>query len=81
MLKPGGILVYSTCSFSKAQNEDIIEWFLGSSEYATVEAIPNVIKYPVVMSKTIKHTVYFDPEHSNTSGLFVARIRKNSHKS
>lgn len=28
LLKIGGILVYSTCSFTKRQNEDIIEEFL-----------------------------------------------------
>ena len=28
MLRPGGTLVYSTCSFSRRQNEDIVAWFL-----------------------------------------------------
>lgn len=28
MLKPGGILVYSTCTFSPLENEDILIWFL-----------------------------------------------------
>ena len=28
MLKPGGRLVYSTCSFSSLENEEIVEWFL-----------------------------------------------------
>ncbi|KAK9763740.1 hypothetical protein K7432_009338, partial [Basidiobolus ranarum] len=30
LLKPGGILVYSTCSLSRKQNEDVIEWFIRS---------------------------------------------------
>lgn len=28
MLKPGGLLVYSTCTFSPEENEMIIDWFL-----------------------------------------------------
>lgn len=28
MLKPGGVLVYSTCTFSKKENEDIVVWVL-----------------------------------------------------
>lgn len=29
-LKPGGVLVYSTCSQAREQNEDIVQWFLQS---------------------------------------------------
>ena len=28
MLKPGGVIVYSTCTFSKEENDDVIEYFL-----------------------------------------------------
>jgi 16S rRNA C967 or C1407 C5-methylase (RsmB/RsmF family) len=28
MLRPGGTLVYSTCSFQRAQNEDVVAWLL-----------------------------------------------------
>ena len=37
MLKPGGILVYSTCTFSKAENEDNIEDFLKRHEEFSLE--------------------------------------------
>ncbi|MCF0111956.1 MAG: RsmF rRNA methyltransferase first C-terminal domain-containing protein [Erysipelotrichaceae bacterium] len=38
MLKEGGQLVYSTCTFSKEENEDIVEWLICEMGY-----VPNTI--------------------------------------
>ncbi|KAJ3026479.1 hypothetical protein HDV00_011919 [Rhizophlyctis rosea] len=85
LLKPGGILVYSTCSFSKRQNEDIIGWFLSTHpNEATLETVPGSERFPRaprVHSKwdekvDLSHVLRFNPVASRTSGLFVARIRK-----
>ena len=77
MLKVGGSLVYSTCSFSRAQNEQVIEWLLANEPTARLEPIPNVDSlpckagfYPSTLS------VRFDPVHSGTGGFFMAQIRK-----
>ena len=37
MLKPGGVIVYSTCTFSREENEDVIEYFLESHSDFTLE--------------------------------------------
>ena len=37
MLKPGGTIVYSTCTFSKEENEDVIEYFLERHTDFTLE--------------------------------------------
>lgn len=37
MLKPGGVIVYSTCTFSKEENEDVIEYFLERYSDFTLE--------------------------------------------
>lgn len=37
MLKNGGILVYSTCTFAKEENEDVINEFI--SEYENAKLI------------------------------------------
>ena len=37
MLKPGGVIVYSTCTFSKEENEDVIEYFLERHPDFTLE--------------------------------------------
>ena len=37
MLKPGGVIVYSTCTFSKEENENVIEYFLERHPDFTLE--------------------------------------------
>lgn len=37
MLKPGGTIVYSTCTFSREENEDVIEYFLERHPDFTLE--------------------------------------------
>lgn len=39
MLKPGGVLVYSTCTFNRAENEDTIEQFVAGHPSFQVERI------------------------------------------
>lgn len=43
-LKPGGQLVYSTCSFSPAENEENVRWFL--KEYPDFELLEERRLYP-----------------------------------
>ncbi len=46
-LRPGGVLVYSTCSFSAKQNEEILLWFLAkNSSEATLEPVSFEDKLP-----------------------------------
>lgn len=40
LLKPGGVLIYSTCTFAPEENEQVVDWFLKKSKGAfTVEEI------------------------------------------
>lgn len=43
-VKPGGQLVYATCSFSPAENEENVRWFLG--EYPDFELLEERRLYP-----------------------------------
>jgi 16S rRNA C967 or C1407 C5-methylase (RsmB/RsmF family)/NOL1/NOP2/fmu family ribosome biogenesis protein len=42
-LKPGGVLIYSTCSYSREENEDITQWLLSGfpAEYLPLEIDPS----------------------------------------
>lgn len=88
MLKPGGTMVYSTCSLSIRQNEGNVAWFLNEFKEAQLAYIPNfninkaTIKQQSDGEKQSiieKYCLRFDPIQSRTSGFFVARfIKKNN---
>lgn len=78
LLAPGGTLIYATCSFCNAQNEDVVRWLLQhESETAQVTKIDWPLEFlPYVSPGHIEHTVRFYPKHSGTSGMFIAKITK-----
>ncbi|VVB18366.1 unnamed protein product [Arabis nemorensis] len=75
LLKEGGTLVYSTCSLTLAQNEDVVDQFLAENSSAELQEIETAKDWPCRSGRTPK-TLRFDPSTSATSGLFVAKIRK-----
>ncbi|KAL8506391.1 hypothetical protein ACS0TY_017320 [Phlomoides rotata] len=75
LLKVGGSLVYSTCSLTVAQNEDVVKQFLSQYASAVLVEIEDAKKWPCREAKIAK-TLRFDPQTSSTSGLFVAKFTK-----
>ncbi|KAL7143666.1 hypothetical protein ABFS83_08G207300 [Erythranthe nasuta] len=77
LVKAGGCLVYSTCSLTVAQNEDVVEKFLSQQPTAELVEIEGAEKWPCRQAR-IPMTLRFDPQTSSTSGLFVAKFTKLS---
>ncbi|KAI9177959.1 hypothetical protein LWI28_021067 [Acer negundo] len=77
LLKVGGSLVYSTCSLTVAQNEDVVDQFLKENGSAELQEIDAAKDWPC-RSGRIPKTLRFDPSTSKTSGLFVAKFTKLS---
>ncbi|KAL6047961.1 putative 16S rRNA (Cytosine(967)-C(5))-methyltransferase [Balamuthia mandrillaris] len=75
LLAPGGSLVYSTCSFSRDQNEGVVEWLLEQEPTARLVVIPEAAGMPC-QSGMLQHTLRFYPAHTQTSGLFIAKLTK-----
>lgn len=76
MLKRGGVLVYSTCSMMREQNEDVVAWLLKTYPGATVAPVSSdVSDWPAALGG-LPHTIRFVPKRSNTSGLFIAKVVK-----
>jgi 16S rRNA C967 or C1407 C5-methylase (RsmB/RsmF family) len=81
LLRPGGVLVYSTCSLCPTQNERVVTWLLEQQPRASlVDLAPLLVTDcppPAVSSTLLPATLYFRPKESATSGLFVAKITKS----
>jgi len=77
-LKNSGILIYSTCSFSKSEDEDILDWL---SENFEVEGIQLKTKahWNIVETFSEKSNAYgyrFYPDQLKGEGFFISVLRK-----
>eukprot|EP01130_Rhizamoeba_saxonica_P002530 TRINITY_DN12317_c0_g1_i1.p1 TRINITY_DN12317_c0_g1~~TRINITY_DN12317_c0_g1_i1.p1 ORF type:complete len:369 (-),score=68.22 TRINITY_DN12317_c0_g1_i1:148-1254(-) len=75
LVKPGGIIVYSTCSFCTSQNEEVVEFLTQIEPTARVIPIETLEDTPSVEG-TLKHTQRFYPNITKSSGMFIAKIQK-----
>ncbi|MFA6131514.1 MAG: RsmB/NOP family class I SAM-dependent RNA methyltransferase [Patescibacteria group bacterium] len=71
-LKPGGVLVYSTCTLAPEEDSEMIEWLLATYPELKTESF----KLPFVSTRPGPvNTQYVLPTKDN-EGLFVAKVRK-----
>lgn len=75
LLKPGGILVYSTCTLLPDENEKIIEKFLKDHGDFTVENGKKFVHSAVVTKEGFVKTW---PDKHNINGSFSARLKKKA---
>ncbi len=72
-LKSGGTLVYSTCTLNRAENEDMIRWFL--SEHPEFEPVD----FTLSDTQTSEHGIMtLWPDEWDSDGFFVAKLKKVS---
>ncbi len=73
MLKPGGMIAYSTCSFSKEENEDVVAHLLAESDACLM---PITVERGLYSSRHLDGPVYFLPPYFAGEGHFLAIIKK-----
>jgi 16S rRNA (cytosine967-C5)-methyltransferase len=74
-LKAGGVLVYSTCTLTKDENEDVVEDFLEHHEEFVLEDAASYL--PEAAGSLVRGRYLMAlPQRHNTDGFFAARIRK-----
>ena len=74
-LKPGGVLVYSTCTLTNNENEHIVEEFL---EHHKEFVLDDAASYLPEKARSLVRGNYFVtlPHRHDTDGFFAARMRK-----
>ena len=76
-LRPGGMLVYSTCTFNREEDEDCVAWIADElgAEVLPVECSP---EWGITGNLTeTGHPVYrFIPGYTNGEGFFMSLLRK-----
>ncbi len=85
--KPGGTIVYSTCTLSPEENEEVLEWLIKTEPYPiTIEkiTIPHLNMQPALatwnnhdLSKAIENANRILPDQT-MEAFFIAKIKKTA---
>ncbi len=76
LVKPGGVLVYSTCTITRAENDQIVEEFLVRNDKFEVESAERSFPAEVVSTRGFVKTY---PSCPDLDGAFCARLRRKPH--
>jgi 16S rRNA (cytosine967-C5)-methyltransferase len=74
-LRPGGVLVYSTCTISPRENERAIGEFLERRDDFAVDELPSDL--PVWDHPSVPGFLQTLPHRDGTDGFFIARLRRS----
>ncbi len=72
-VKPGGVLLYATCTVLKRENEDVVEAFLKENTEFTVEKL----NLPDIFPENTNGMLTLVPGEYDTDGFFICRMRRN----
>ena len=78
-LKPGGVLLYSTCTFNREEDEGTLERFaaFAGEELVAAEVPPVPVEWGILCGKAgAFHTFRFYPHRTLGEGFFAAVARK-----
>lgn len=74
-VKPGGILLYSTCTINQEENEKMVEWLTQNFPF-TLQNLNPYIPKQVQGETTEKGYLQLLPGIHETDGFFLARLRR-----
>jgi len=77
-LKPGGVMVYSTCTIEKAENMNVIQDFLMKNRNFKLSGFENFLCSTRNADTAEKGYVQLFPNVHGTDGFFIARLIKEN---
>jgi 16S rRNA (cytosine967-C5)-methyltransferase len=80
VLRPGGTLVYATCTISRRENEDRVEALLAAAEAGEVPALELEdlgARAPALASPLQPRCLQLRPDRDRTTGFFIARLKRH----
>lgn len=73
-VKPGGVLLYSTCTVLKRENEDVVQAFLAEHPDFSLEKL----MLPEIFPKNETGMLTLIPGEYDTDGFFICRLRRKA---
>ncbi len=80
LLRPGGVLVYSTCTISRRENEDRVAALLAAAAAGEVPPLQLEdlgARAPELASPLEPRCLQLRPDRDRTTGFFLARLRRH----
>ncbi len=72
-VRPGGVLLYSTCTLTREENEGVVEAFLRENREFSLEKLP----LPAALPENESGMLALIPGQFDTDGFFICRMRKH----
>ncbi|MFB3764865.1 MAG: NOL1/NOP2/sun family putative RNA methylase [Methanotrichaceae archaeon] len=83
LVKPGGVVVYSTCTYAPEENEAVVESVLGEAHlekisFSGLRDCPGIIEWNgEEHSNDLLLCARYYPHYNDTGGFFVAKLIRN----
>lgn len=77
-VKPGGVLVYSTCTIEPKENEELVRKFIKDNREFELEDISNLLPDGLKKDSAKEGYIQLYPNIDGIDGFFISRMRKRS---
>ena len=75
-VKPNGVLIYSTCTVNREENQENVQWFEKNFPFK-LESLEDYLPEGMCQETVKQGYVQLLPGDYDTDGFFIARFRKN----